>query len=201
MLMDYVDIGTSDFETSLDVWHPGCRILLVEPLQHYLCALGQQPGVYKMCAAISDSPGQCEMFHIPQDIIAAAGLPNWVKGCNRISEPHPTVVKLLQAQGLPQSLIQQQSAVVLTFHQLCEIYSITQSHRVKIDTEGHDHVILKQVIDRIEQKLLCCPAIQYERIEAFGNVDQLMLQETRLLQLGYSREIAGDNATWTLNKV
>jgi hypothetical protein len=36
MLMDYVDIGTSDFETSLDVWHPGCRILLVEPLQHYL---------------------------------------------------------------------------------------------------------------------------------------------------------------------
>ena len=67
--------------------------------------------------------------------------------------------------------------------------------------EEHDHVILKQVIDRIEQKLLCCPAIQYERIEAFGNVGQLMLQETRLLQLGYSREIAGDNATWTLNKV
>lgn len=52
MLMDYVDIGTSDFETSLDVWHPGCRILLVEPLQHYLCALtgSTARGVQDVCS-------------------------------------------------------------------------------------------------------------------------------------------------------
>jgi len=197
MLMDYVDIGTSDFETSLDVWQPGCRILLVEPLQHYLCALDQRPGVFKMCAAISDYPGQCEMFHVPHDVIKTHGLPDWVRGCNRMMEPHPTVVKLLQNNSLPVSIIQQQSAIVLTFHQLCEMYSITQSQRVKIDTEGHDHVILKQVIDRIKNQLLQTQVIQYERIEAFGNVNQLREQEIRLDLMGYTGEIFGDNAIWT----
>ena len=195
--MDYVDIGTSDFETSLDLWQPGQRILLVEPLQHYLCALDQHPGVFKMCAAISDYPGQCEMFHIPSQVIAQHGLPDWVRGCNRIQEPHPTVVQLLQSRGLAESLIQQQSAVVLTFHQLCEIYNITQARRVKIDTEGHDHVIVKQVIDRVMHQLLTCPVIQYERIPAFGNIPQLQEQEMRLASLGYQVAMSADNAIWT----
>ena len=201
MILDYLDIGTSDFETSLDHWQPGKNILLVEPMWNYLCALPHPAGVMKQCAAISDRSGTCEIFYIPPAMIAAFNLPDWVRGCNSINQPHPNVQQVLQQRNISPSVIQRQTVLMMTFHQLCDLYNITAIGSLKMDTEGHDHVILQQVIDRLSANVLVCDEITFEYKEIFQNISELDGLRNRLYQLFWTQTSQhGDNCTFAAPK-
>lgn len=176
----YVDIGVSDFDTSLDTQQPGDTVLLVDPLAHYLDALPGNDGVKKVYAAIVDIPSMVpigsmqsslSVFHVPPPIITRMGFPAWVRGCNRVHEPHPAVVGLLANHGisladaLESGIVQITQCPFMTFSQLCVQEDITKIVNLKIDTEGCDHIILTAVLEALKAGVIPPPAtITFERI-------------------------------------
>lgn len=141
--LDFIEIGTSDFNTLIQAAGPDTRGLSIDPISLYLERLPNRPGCKKINAAISNVEGTVNVYFIPPQTLAKHKLPNWLRGCNSIGAPHPTVEKHLAKTGLTQ-----QDVLVTQAVPCLRLQTIFQQHEVhgvfmlKVDTEGHDSVIL-----------------------------------------------------------
>lgn len=167
----YVDIGVSDFDTSLDTQQPGDTVLLVDPLAHYLDALPARQGVTKTQAAITASTGTVTVVHVPPPVIARLNLPHWVRGCNCVGGAHPAVLGLFAQMGISEDqaiekgLLCTTECPCLTFQGLCTTADITSIQHLKIDAEGCDHIILTSVLEALKAGVIPPPTtITFERI-------------------------------------
>lgn len=153
MHFDFVDIGTCDFDTSLDLVknNTQTKILLVEPLKYYLDKLPNLPNVIKDDVGISDYDGTVEFYYLPEDIISKYQFKMWTKGCSVIGHRHPSIEILLKDNNLPLDLIEKLQINVITFHTLCEKHDITSIGSLKIDTEGHEKFIIPSILEKIEK--------------------------------------------------
>lgn len=149
MPYDFIEIGTSHFDTLLQDFVTSSatnnaaapvRGLSVDPIQYYLDCLPNVPGVTKVRAAVSDRDGSCDVHYIPEAAVDAHGLPWWLKGCNSINCPHPQHVQ----QGLL-DLVQVQTVPMISCARLFREHHVRSVHFLKIDTEGHDCVILRSL--------------------------------------------------------
>ena len=88
---DFIEIGTSDFDTIIESCSDTDIGLCVEPLVDYLNNLPSKNNVKKINCAISfdDSFGEIEIFYIPVETLKENKLPLGLRGCNRINEFHP----------------------------------------------------------------------------------------------------------------
>lgn len=166
MLYDYVEIGTSDFETCLDKKLPYETALLVEPLFSYLANLPEKPNTVMAPFAVSNFTGYDRMFYVTEENIKLHCLPRWVRGCNSFQKPHPTI-----GERFPNVPFEYKLIPVICVADLLSIYSIKTIKHLKIDTEGHDHIILRQFeiyLDKLEVE-----TIQFEYISFFENIDRL----------------------------
>jgi FkbM family methyltransferase len=143
--LDFVEIGTSDFDTETQRADINSVGLCIEPIGLYLNRLPSWPHVKKIQKAISNTSGETSAFYVAPEDVERYGLPAWVKGCNTIGKPHPTVLKLLVERELDAaSLLRQSTVPVQTLYE-CLVENGAQSIRyLKIDTEGHDCAILDQ---------------------------------------------------------
>ena len=173
MKFDFVEIGTSDFDTNLNIKKPNEKILLVEPISDYLGKLPEGRNIVKAHFSISDKNGEEKMFYVKEAIIKKYGFPDWIRGCNSLGKKHVTVVRLLKEWKLPKDLISVENVRVLSFENLIYLYDISQIGFLKIDTEGHDHIILKSVLDCLGRKMVKIDKIQFEFNDAFGNTKKL----------------------------
>jgi len=144
MHYDFIEIGTSDFDTLLEKADPQVTGISVEPIAYYLDRLPNNH-IVKANSAISDCDGDLLIYWVRPNLITENGLPDWVRGCNSINEPHPTVVSLLEAKGLP-DLMESLTCKVLSWDSFVELYEISSIGHLKIDTEGHDPVILNALL-------------------------------------------------------
>jgi FkbM family methyltransferase len=131
-----VEIGTSDFRTDAGKQHG----LFVEPVREYFDRLPDD--CLKENVAVSDYEGDIDMWYIPSHVIESKGLPNWLRGCNSVNGPHATVVKM----GLQEHLVCDEVQVV-RIKSLLDKHGILEIDHLKIDTEGHDCVILNDFLD------------------------------------------------------
>jgi FkbM family methyltransferase len=138
--MKIVEIGTSDFRTDAGKVDG----LFIEPVKEYFDRL---PECRKENVAISNKEGFIDLFYIPSAVIAAEGLPNWVRGCNSVGKPHDTVVN--QGWG---KYLKHESVRVERIKTLIDKYGITKIEHLKIDTEGHDCIILNDFLDTCDIK-------------------------------------------------
>jgi FkbM family methyltransferase len=166
MKFTYIDIGTCDFDTNLVNLKSDETILLVEPLFCYLKNLPNLPNAIKCPFAIADYNGYDYIYNISEQVINSFQLPSWVRGCNSFSKPHPTLLKQFP-------YIQQEKiwVPVITLEKLFEIYQVTEVVNIKIDTEGYDHIILKQLLHLVNKVKV--NTIEFEYINSFGNTDIL----------------------------
>lgn len=185
MYFNFVDIGTSDFGTSVKNKKNGQTVLLVEPLAFYLNALPNIEGVTKANFAISDQDAIIKIFYITPANIIKYNLPRGFKGCNSIGKEHPTVVKYLTDYSLPLDIIESQEVKVISFSSLISRYNIEEIGRLKIDTEGHDHIILRNVLTVIHQLNFKIKEITFEYEPSFGNTVELELIVKDFLTIGY----------------
>ena len=98
MKLDYIEIGTSDFDALVEK-HEGNGIS-IEPLKFYLDALPKKENNIKINAAVSNFIGKIKVYYIHPNDIINYNLPSWVRGCNSISEPHPQIINLLKSSGI-----------------------------------------------------------------------------------------------------
>jgi FkbM family methyltransferase len=153
MHYNYVDIGTSNFDTSAKfaITDPSIKVLLVEPLDFYLNSFKGNDNI-KLCnCAISNTEGTSIIHYLPEEFINEY-MPDkrWLKGCNRLDNEHPLVIKELQEKGIDLKTIQKLEIKKITFNMLCDLYNIVSIGKLTIDTEGHEHFILPSIIQKIK---------------------------------------------------
>jgi FkbM family methyltransferase len=153
MFLDFIEIGTSDFDTELMNASPNKKGISIEPVKYYLDKLPNKPNVIKYNIAISDNDGSCRVYYMPEETIKKYKFPRWVRGCNRINEYHPTVMKLIKKKYPdinPVSLISSYKVKCETLYNFLKNKNIYGIYYLKIDTEGHDIVILNCFLDQIK---------------------------------------------------
>jgi hypothetical protein len=92
---DFIEIGTSDFNTLIQKATDSTVGLSVEPLADYLNRLPSKKRVTKVNVAVSDRSGHLDIFYVPDAVRKQYALPSWMKGTNKVGAPHPTVVRYL----------------------------------------------------------------------------------------------------------
>jgi FkbM family methyltransferase len=150
---NFIEIGTSDFDTLIQTCADSTYGLSIEPLKIYIDRLPDKPHVKKVNTAVSDAKGAIQIYYVDPVDIAAHRLPEWVKGCNSVNRPHPTVVKELTRRGLSwETIIRNDMIDVITFTDIVNNYDVESVDILKIDTEGHDCVILNDYIRVCDQR-------------------------------------------------
>lgn len=148
MFLDFIEIGTSDFNTLIQAAGPDTRGLSIDPISLYLDRLPNRPGCQKINAAISNSEGTVEVYFIPPQVIAKHRLPNWLRGCNSIGAPHPTVTRQLAKMEIdPESVLVRQPVPCLRLRTVMNQQNVQGVFLLKVDTEGHDSVILNDFFE------------------------------------------------------
>lgn len=141
-LIDYkfVEIGTSNFDTLIEKANDDDYGLTVEPLSVYLNELPNKKNVKKINMAVTDIPKtkNINMYYIPETIIKGNNLPEWFKGCNTIGDYHP-----LHKKHSVEKFVRVESVELISVSKLFYSNNIRGLEYIKIDTEGHDCIILR----------------------------------------------------------
>jgi len=135
-----VEIGTSDFRTQAGKEHG----LFVEPVKEHFDRL---PNCLKENVAVSNYEGEIDIYYIPSKVINSENLPNWVRGCNSVNEPHPSLVELGYSDYIKVDKVK-----VVRIKSLIDKHKIIFIDLLKIDTEGHDCIILNDFLDTVDIK-------------------------------------------------
>lgn len=149
MDLDFLEIGTSNFDTCIQTYSDDKVGISVEPLKFYLDELPDRPNVKKVHAAITHNKPSNVMniFYIPADIIDKQNLPQWFKGCNKIGNYHPLHVKHNVKQ-----FVNILETPLLNVDEFMEMYNVRKIKFLKIDTEGHDPIILQGFYEFLVKK-------------------------------------------------
>lgn len=146
MIYDIVEIGTSDFR--IDSLNSKQQCLLIEPVKFYLDRIENRTNIEKLNVAISNVNSIVEVFYTNLEFLEKNKLPNWLRGCNSISKKHPSVVTYCKENNINQDdLIQNELIKTITPDFLFDLYDIEHINYLKIDTEGHDLIILNSLFD------------------------------------------------------
>ena len=200
MFVDFLEIGTSDFETELQKADNHKIGISIDPIKFYLDKLPEKRLCKKFNCAISDRNGKCEVCYMPEEIVRKYGFLHWIRGCNSIDKHHPTVVGMIEEKGLdPNELISKKEVEVWTLHTFMTMNNVEGLHYLKIDTEGHDYVILTHFLDEImgDNRLLPHNILFESNIlTSSEHVDDLIV---KLIVFGYELISTGENTRLKLN--
>jgi hypothetical protein len=188
MRFDFVDIGTCDFNTSASevLKDDRAKVLLIEPLKFYLDRLPVHDNILKSNVAIGNQRGVASVFYLEEQTILEYGLPDWLKGCSTLGRPHWLAIDNLNQKGLSHDLIKQQQINIVTFKDLCEVFDIQSIGKLTIDTEGHDHLILPDVYEKVISGF-DIKTIIFEYQPYMGNTDQLDELSLKFEAVGYKK--------------
>lgn len=160
MRYDFIEIGTSDFRTLIQTCGSNARGLSIDPLKFYLDRLPEKENVTKVNVGISDRNSKTIVYWVTPDNIVKHNLPNWIRGCNSIDKPHPTVLSELSKKGISTDIINKDEIELITFDTLIKKYKIEGVDFLKIDTEGHDITIIKSLLS--SDNLILPKKIEFE---------------------------------------
>jgi len=170
---DFIEIGTSDFDTLIETSDEDTVGISIEPIKYYLDRLPERKNVKKLQVAISESDGFIDIYYIPTEKIKEYSLPFWVRGTNSINQPHPFALKKI-GKEIYDSVVTIEKIPTLSWGTLVSEENIKSIDFLKIDTEGHDHIILNGYIDLCEsQPNLYAKKIQFEYHPEISNIDEL----------------------------
>lgn len=169
MKVEIVEIGTSDFWTEAGQKDG----LFIEPIKEYYDRLGD---CRKENVAISNYEGEIEIYYIPSEVIYSNNIPKGLRGCNSVGHPHPTVVNLGFGEYVKKEVVK-----VSRIKPILDKHGITDIEFLKIDTEGHDTIILNDFLDTCDIRPR---KIQFESntLSSFEDVNNAV---ERLMKLGY----------------
>jgi len=145
VIYDYVEIGTSDFDTLTEILPENYKGLSIEPIKGYLDNLPDLPNNQKINLAISDSDGELIFYYVSPSNIDKYNIPQWIRGCNSVNKPHPTTEEYLRTHSL-EHLYESHKIKVISFRTLINTYNIKDIKLLKIDTEGHDFTIIRDML-------------------------------------------------------
>jgi autotransporter strand-loop-strand O-heptosyltransferase len=170
---DFIEIGTSDFDTLIENANDETIGLSVEPIKYYLDRLPNRKNVKKLQYAISDNDGYIEIYYIPEEKIIEHQLKWWVRGSNSVGRPHQFALKEL-GEEFYNSIVKIDTVPTLCWETFVKQQNIKSINYLKIDTEGYDHVILNDYLKMCEQNpSLLAEKIKFERHPEVSKMDDI----------------------------
>lgn len=133
MKYDFIEIGTSNFDTLIEAADDTTVGISIEPIKYYLDQLPERANVKKLAVAVNRNHGVLPVFYIPERTIRARGLPEWLRGCNSIGNYHPKHIELMV-----RDLVRIDHVDVMTIGEIFNLNNVTELDYLKIDTEGAD---------------------------------------------------------------
>lgn len=188
MTLDFIEIGTSDFRTL--AFNPTKTGIIVEPVKVYLDNIPDREGLEKINAAVTNESEEVVVYYNDPKVIEAHNLPQWVRGCNSVGKPHPTITRLYSHI---KNLVKEQIVGSLTLVELFK--GISEVKLLKIDTEGMDVHIMRRFFEIRERPIV--HEIQFESNTLNDHGILLNVKATALMS-GYSvedRVVRGTNET------
>jgi hypothetical protein len=173
---DFIEIGTCDFNTEIQNADNITTGVSIEPVKYYLDKLPFKEYIKKINVAISDSNGICDIFFMSKEDITKYKFPEYISGCNSIDSYNRTVLDLINKKKLdPQKVIKSCSVPKKTLMTLISDLSITGVYYLKIDTEGHDCIILKQFMNEVTDNSILPHKILFKSNTLTSNKDILKI--------------------------
>tara|TARA_Y100000356_G_C11244406_1_gene283027 strand:+ start:753 stop:1607 length:855 start_codon:yes stop_codon:yes gene_type:complete len=160
--LDFIEIGTCDFDTEIQK-DDGKVGISIDAVNFYLNRLPNKKNCIKINSGVSDYSGTIKINYVPLENIIKYNLPEFIKGCSSVNNYHPTVTKILEEKAL------NNKDVTATVSVPCEpLVNILKKYRVKgfyflkIDTEGHDYLILRHFLKNYKDKTILPHKILFE---------------------------------------
>lgn len=175
MNLDFLEIGTCNFDTLIQKATDTTYGISVVPLSYYLNQLPSPKNVIKVNSAISfdNIESEIEIFYIPENIIIENNLPKSLTGCNSLSTYHLKHIELNL-----QKYVQIEKIKQIPIGKLWTDYRIETINYLKIDTEGGDTYILKHLYNylNLKDKNYYPKKIRFEsnRLSATESVDEII---------------------------
>jgi autotransporter strand-loop-strand O-heptosyltransferase len=154
---DFIEIGTSDFDTLIETSNDKTVGISIEPIKYYINRLPDKQNIIKVQAALSTTDGEVDVYYIDDWKIEENNLPWWVRGSNSINNPHPFAIKEL-GEELYNSLVTIEKVPTISWKTLINTYNIGSVDYLKIDTEGHDHIIFRDFLDYCKEHSFPIPS-------------------------------------------
>lgn len=147
--LDFLEIGTADYETCAQGCTDDAVGISVEPLKFYLDKLPNKKNVIKVNSAISknNESGSIDLYYIPSEVIESNGLAFWFKGCNSIGEYHQ-----LHTRHKVTHLVKKETVNLIPISELLIKYKVKKIKFLKVDTEGLDCYILRNLLAYLKDK-------------------------------------------------
>jgi FkbM family methyltransferase len=130
----FIEIGSCDFDTLNRLGKKGWGGIIVEPIKRYLDSLERYEHVSYLNAAVDVAPGVRNMNVYKKEVV---------------DKDHDFAgMSSFDEYVIPQNkhLVDKVETVTVTYQDVLNSASIPKVDFLKIDTEGHDRVILEQVI-------------------------------------------------------
>jgi FkbM family methyltransferase len=182
-----IEIGTSDFRTQAGQ----VEGIFIEPVKYYFDRL---PECNKINCAISNYEGEIDIYYLTDEEITRYNIPKWVRGCNSVSIPHPSVVTILTERCIPIEIIRCDTVPVRRIKSIIDEHNVTHIDLLKIDTEGHDCIILSDFLDTVD---ILPNQIQFEA-NVLSDQTGVRRLRFRLDEYGYSTAHVKDDIIATL---
>ena len=178
---DFVEIGTAYFDTVIEK-NDGRVGLSIDVIQEYLDMLPENSNVTKICCAISNSYDNLTVYKP----IFPDNYPKWLSGCVSVAKPHKHVMEYCKNNNLPyENFVTTRIVETIPVNELIKRYNINSVKFLKIDTEGHDTIILNDWLDCCENnKELYPKRIFFESKDLTEPIELTKINE-RLINLGY----------------
>ena len=141
---DFIEIGTCNFDTLIEKANNNTKGISVDAVKYYVDKLPEKPNVKKIIMGISNKNTTLDVYYIPENVIEENNLPHWFKGCNSIGAFHPLHIKYNITH-----LCVKEEVEVIACHELFYKNKVRNAKYLKIDTEGHDCIILQSLYNYI----------------------------------------------------
>ena len=183
MKYDFIEIGTSNFDTLIEAADDTTVGLSIEPIGYYLDQLPDRANVKKLDIAVSRNNIYefMSVYYVPERTIRARGLPDWLRGCNSVGDYHPKHIELAA-----RDLVQIMEVEVMPIGEIFICYDVTELDYLKIDTEGSDCEIMQHLAEFLKTE----PVTRYPKKILFesnelANQDQVEHVKAKFITLGY----------------
>ena len=191
MKYDFIEIGTSNFDTLIEKATDTTVGLSIEPIRYYLDQLPVRANVKKLDIAIArdNKYGHMLVYYVPERIIRARGLPEWLRGCNTVGDYHPKHLELNA-----RDLVKIDSVELMPIGELFKCYDVTELDYLKMDTEGSDCEIMLHFYTFLSTE----PSTRYPKKILFesnelANQGQVEMVKAEFIKLGYRVTQSGYN--------
>jgi hypothetical protein len=183
MKYDFIEIGTSNFDTLIETADDTTVGISIEPIGYYLDQLPDRACVKKLEIAVSHNNIYefMSVYYVPERTIRARGLPDWLRGCNSVGDYHLKHIELAVCD-----LVQITEVEVMPIGEVFECYDVTELDYLKIDTEGSDCKIMQH----LHTFLTTEPATRYPKKILFesnelANQGEVEYVKAEFISLGY----------------